>query len=397
MPRLLLPLLALVALLCAAPLYAQDDTPDADHALVGTWMGLTMDGEELEEGDFVLIFNADDTGSINEGGDRPEKFTYTYDADAQRCLIYFDGDEDDAFPIDVSFDGDTATFAPEDEDVLVARRVPAQGDDADAPMPGDDQPAGAIPPPPEPVDTSNSPLLGRWMLVQFNGEAVPDGLVAYDHRADGTGQVIEEGEPGNTFGWEHDMDRGAVIVQTADGETLTFYVVLYGDLAIYFADPAHGDMRIVQRRMPEAGGVGDAGGDGPRAPAAAPMVGQWAGVSDNGEPVDPDDPVRLVFHADGSGDLYEGGDESDPFAWSYDATAEVCTITVDGDRMKFLTSFDGDTMTFESEDGDMVLVMRRIAADEAGDGHFHADGTYHDGQPDGDHDHDHPDEDHDHD
>lgn len=396
MPRTLLPLLALVALLCAAPLHAQDDAPDADHALVGTWMGITMDGEELEEGDFVLVFNADDTGSINEGGDRPEKFTYTYDPDTQRLVIFFDGDEDDAFPIDVTLDGDTATFAPEDEDVLVARRVPAEGDNAGAPMPEDAQPDGAVPPPPAPVDNSDSPLLGRWMLVQFNGEQVPDGLVAYDHRADGTGQVIEDGQPGDTFGWEHDMDRGAVIVQTAEGETLTFYVVLYGDLAIYFADPAHGDMRIVQRRMPEAGGVGDAGGDGPEAPAAAPMVGQWAGVSDNGEPVPEGESVTLTFNADGTGEVDEL-DDTEPFAWSYDATAEVCTITVDGDRMKFLTSFDGDTMTFESEDGDMILVMRRIAPAGDGGGHFHADGTYHDGQPDGDHDHDHPDEDHDHD
>jgi hypothetical protein len=384
MPRHLLPLFAIIALLCTAPLHAQVEAPqapDAGHALVGTWMGLSMDGEPLEAGDFVLTFKDDGTGSIMEGGDKePEPFTYTYDADTQRCVIYFDGDEDDAFPIDVAFDGDTATFAPENEDdVLVARRVGAGGDNAsDAAMDAAEQlPAGEVPPPPAPIDTSDSPLLGRWMLVQFNGEPVPDGLVAYDHHGDGTGRVIENGEAGEAFGWQHDVDRGAVIVETPTGETLTFYVVLYEDLAVYVADPAHGDMRIVHRRMPEAGDVGNA--DAPGVPAAAPLVGAWEGVSSNGEPIDPDDTVRIVFHADGTGNVYEDGDDADPFTWSYDADAESCTIVSDDVELAFMVSFDGDTVSFESEEMEMFLVMRRIPADgedgmDGEDGEDGADG-----------------------
>lgn len=232
MPRHLLSLLTLLA-----PLHAQDDAPaapqppDTDHELVGTWMGLTMDGEELEEGEFVITFEADGTGRFVEDRDDLERFTYTYDGETQRCVLFFGGNEDDAFPIDVTFDGNTVTLAPENEDIVVARRVVEEDDE--------------------------KPLRPA----------------------------------------EHD----------------------------------------------------------------SPVVGVWEGVSRNGEPVPEGESVTLTFHADGAGE--SAREDTESFAWSYDASTEVCTITDDGRRMVFHVSFGGDTMTFEGEDGEMFLVMRRIAGD----------------------------------
>lgn len=479
MPRKLLPLVALLVLLCALPIAAQPDAPqplgeegehDA-HALVGTWMGLTMDGEALEEGEFVLVFNADGTGSIIEGGDDPEPYTYTYDADTAQCVIFFDGDEDDGFPIDVTIDGDTATFAPtQDDDVLVARRVGADGDGggnavpmpepadmSDSPLVGrwtlvsfngeampegtvyvfenhpdgtgtstingepadpytwhhdfdtgvatfthpgqdpaaftfdiegdvatyvstdgaltiierrlgpgeagdafDEEPPNGVPAPePEPVDMSDSPLVGRWMLVQFNGEQVPADVVVYDHHADGTGTVIESGEEGDTFLWRHNLERGTIFINAADNQTYEFIVVMQDDLVFYVSEDL--SMRIVHQRVEGGGVVGE----------ADELVGTWHALSMGGEPMEPGQ-LSFVFNDDGTGELLDGNTE--PFTYAYNSATKLYSIQVEEeDPIIFDAEFDGDrvTITPVDEDGPPAIVLQRAADDDAD----HTDGA----------------------
>ncbi|MEM9415311.1 MAG: hypothetical protein AAGA29_07535 [Planctomycetota bacterium] len=449
---------------------AEDNDVPAGNALVGTWMGESFDGEPIDEGDFVLTFNADGSGSIIEGGDDAEPFEYTYDADAQRCVIFF-GEEREEFPIDVVFDGDTATFTPTgDDDVLVARRVGADADDAEAPAeapepadlsdsplvgrwelvsfngepmpedqryvfhnhadgtgtstvngePGDgytwqhdfetgvatfthpdqepaaftfeiedgvatyvstdgtmtiverrvagdaegamaedadDVPAGVPAPEPEPVDMSGSPLVGLWMLVKFNGQDVPENLVVYEHRPDGTGTVIEEGERGEEFRWEHDVEDGSIVVHDAEGIRYEFTLVMQDDLVFYVSTDE--TMRIVHRRV----------GDLEAAADEYALVGTWVGLRMGDRDLDPGD-FALTFNADGTGELDDGGDENEPFTYSYDADAELYTIQVEEEEpIVFSAAFEGDevTLTPVGEDAPPVLVMRRVAEDNADD------------------------------
>lgn len=352
MPRLLPPFVALLALIFAAPLHAQDDAPDTDP-IVGTWVGIEMGGEEMPEGEFLITFNADGSGSFTEHGDS-DPFTYAHDPEVKKiCTVYIEDEE--PFDFEVAFDGDTMTLTPIADDgppPLKLQRVADAGDGEDAPAP----------PMPEEGDADTS-ILGRWVAVSMDGEPVEEGEFVLVFNDDGTGSIIEGGDDAEWFTYTYDADalRCVIFFDGDEEDAFPIDLVFEGDTATF--TPTGGDDVVVARRVSE--------GDGDEAPMPAedagedaPLVGEWEGVSDNGEPVGPDDAVRIVFHADGTGDVYEEDEGADPFTWSYDAEAETCTIVSGGDELTFLVSLDGDTLTFESDEPEMFLVMRRIAAEE---------------------------------
>lgn len=352
MPRLLPPFVALLALIFAAPLHAQDDAPDTDP-IVGTWVGIEMGGEEMPEGEFLITFNADGSGAFTERGGDTDPFTYAHDPDVKKtCTVYIEDEE--PFSFEVAFEGDTMTLTPTDDDgppPLKLQRVADAGDGEDAPAP----------PMPEEGDADTS-ILGRWVAESMDGEPVEAGEFVLVFNDDGTGSIIEGGDDAEWFTYTYDADalRCVIFFDGDEEDAFPIDLVFAGDTATF--TPTDGDDVVVARRVSE--------GDGDEAPMPAegagddaPLVGEWEGVSNNGEPVDPDDSVRIVFHADGTGGAYEDGHRPDPFTWSYDAEAETCTIVSGGDELTFLVSLDGDTLTFESEEPEMFLVMRRIAAE----------------------------------
>lgn len=111
-----LPLIALLVMMFALPVYADEESP-----LVGKWEAISWGGEELPEGAFVVENHADGSGTVYEG-DEELPYTWEHDQEAGTCVITADGEE---MLYNVSFEDDTCTFAnPDDEhDVMVLRRV----------------------------------------------------------------------------------------------------------------------------------------------------------------------------------------------------------------------------------------------------------------------------------
>ncbi len=373
MPRLLPPLVALLALLFATPLSAQDGPPP--DPIVGTWVGIEMGGEAMPEDDFFITFNADGSGAFTERGDDPDPFTYAHDPEVKKiCTIYIEDEE--PFSFEVAFDGDTVMFTPTEEDgppPLKLRRVTDADDGEDAPAP----------PMPEEGEHDTS-VVGTWVGLTMSGDPLEEGDFVLTFKDDGTGSIMEGGdkEPEPfTYTYDADTQRCVIYFNGDDDDSFPIDVTFDGDTATFA--PENEDDVLVARRVgagEDDDGEGEGIGGGPMPGGErAPLVGAWEGVSSNGEPIDPDDSVRIVFHADGTGDVYEEADDAEPFTWTYDADAEACTIVSDGDEMQFLVSIDGDTMTFESEEMEMFLVMRRLPADgedgmDGADGEDGADG-----------------------
>lgn len=94
------------------PVNAQDEAPDAlgeqARRLVGTWIGVKMEGEAIEEGAFNLTFAADGTGDVAGEAvywsfNEEMRVCSVMRADDQRLLLY-------RFTVSMSADGQTATF-----------------------------------------------------------------------------------------------------------------------------------------------------------------------------------------------------------------------------------------------------------------------------------------------
>ncbi|MFI4861712.1 MAG: hypothetical protein ACIAXF_13660 [Phycisphaerales bacterium JB063] len=317
--------------------------------LLGTWIGLTMDDEALDEGDFSLIFEANGHGAIIEDGDDPEPFTYEYDPEARRCVIYFGG-EGEGFPIDIEFDGDTATFTPtQDDDVLVARREGAG--DADDDEPGDGMPA---------EDLADNPMVGVWAGVSMGGEEIPDGAFTLTVNPDGTGHVTDgkDDPTPEPYTYTYDAATGVFVVTPEVGEPFTFTMTFEGDLATMSAGEAGGPPPIVLRRV---------GGDaepGPVDLSDSPLVGRWELVSFNGETLPEGTTYVFVNHADGTGSSFVNGEAGDPYTWRHDFETGVATFThPDQEPAAFTFEIEDGVATYVSTDGEMTIVERRIDDD----------------------------------
>jgi len=216
MPRYTTAIAALLVTLFAVPVPAQNaaesrDAEEVVHELVGTWMGSAIDDEAVGDGEFVLAFNADGTGMIQQPSGESGDIRYTYDPQTQQCVIFFeysDGSEE-GFPVGVIFDGDTATFTPEDGDeVLVARRVIREDS-------GESQPVEAAP------DT----VVGTWYVQRMEDEWTPaDSEMRLEFREDGTAHFFEDGE---------------------EDEEVVDYVVDEGEGTIQIIDRVDGDVEVV--------------------------------------------------------------------------------------------------------------------------------------------------------
>lgn len=350
MPRPLLTVLAFALMLCAAPLTAQpaaapEPTPEladmSDSPLVGQWELVSFNGEALPDDTvYVFVNHADGTGTSTMNGEPGEPYTWQHDFETGVATFTHPEQEPAAFTF--AIEGGIATYVSTDGSMtIVERRVQAE-----------EPPNGVPAPEPEPVDMSDSPLVGRWMLVQFNGEQVPADVVVYDHHADGTGTVIENGEEGDTFLWRHDIERGTMFVNAPDNQTYEFVLVMQDDLVFYVSNDL--SMRIVHRRV----GGGDALG------VADELVGTWHALSMGGEPMEPGQ-LSFVFNADGTGELLDGNTE--PFTYAYNSATKLYSIQVEEeDPIVFAADFEGDqvTITPVDEDGPPAIVLQRAAEDD---------------------------------
>ncbi|XAL98902.1 hypothetical protein OT109_15105 [Phycisphaeraceae bacterium D3-23] len=326
----------------------------SDSPLVGRWTLVSFNGEAMPD-DTVYVFenHADGTGTSTINGEPGDPYTWQHDFETGVATFTHPDQEPAAFTFEIE-DG-VATYVSTDGTMtIIERRL---GDD--------EQPNGVPEPEPEPVDMSDSPLVGLWMLIKFNDQDVPEDLVVYEHRPDGTGTVIEEGVRGDEFRWNHDVENATIVVDDAEGQRFEFTLVMQDDLVFYVSTDE--SMRIVHRRAGDLAAAGDE------------IVGTWAGIKMGNQDLEPGE-FGLTFHADGTGELNDGDEENEPFTYAYNSATKLYTLQVEEEEsIAFAAAFDDEELTITpvDENGPPPLVLRRVvdADDNDDENAMDADGV----------------------
>jgi len=92
----------------------------------------------------------------------------------------------------------------------------------------------------------DSPLVGKWEAISYNGEELPEGTFVVENHDDGSGTMYE-GDEEFPYTWEHDADAGTCTI-VADGETMV-YNVTFEDDTCTFVDVDNEDDVMVMRRV----------------------------------------------------------------------------------------------------------------------------------------------------
>lgn len=92
---------------------------------------------------------------------------------------------------------------------------------------------------------SDSPLVGSWMAVSYNGEEMPEGAFWVENKDDGTG-TAHEGEEEFPYTWSHDETAGTCTI-VADGEEMVYNVTMDGDECTFTAVEDENDVMVMRR------------------------------------------------------------------------------------------------------------------------------------------------------